>query len=139
MHPIFEQQPAMLVIANRTLDKAMSMKKKVEEKGEFRLVSVAANEFDELNGQSFDIVINATSAGLTDSILPVPTGIFAPGALAYDMMYGRETPFMAFARRQGAEVVDGLGMLVEQAALAFSWWRGVQPETKPVIALLRHT
>ena len=100
---------------------------------------MAANEFDELDGQSFDIVINATSAGLTDSILPIPTGIFAPGALAYDMMYGRETPFMAFARRQGAEVVDGVGMLVEQAALAFSWWRGVQPETKPVIALLRHT
>lgn len=138
LHPIFEQQPAMLVIANRTLDKAMSMKKKVEEKGEFRFVSVAANEFDELDGQSFDIVINATSAGLTDSILPIPPGIFVPGALAYDMMYGHETPFMAFARQQGAEVVDGLGMLVEQAAVSFSLWRGVQPETKPVIAQLRH-
>ncbi|PJC05064.1 MAG: shikimate dehydrogenase, partial [Gallionellales bacterium CG_4_9_14_0_8_um_filter_55_61] len=83
-------------------------------------------------------VINATSAGLTDSEVPLPKGIFAPNALAYDMMYGRETPFMAFARQQGAEVADGLGMLVEQAAEAFFIWRGVRPDTKPVIAALRN-
>ena len=64
-------------------------------------------------------VINATSAGLSNDMPPLPEGIFAPDALAYDMVYGRETPFMAFARRQGARAVDGLGMLVEQAAESF--------------------
>jgi shikimate dehydrogenase len=83
-------------------------------------------------------VINATSAGLTDSELPLPPTIFAPGALAYDMMYGRETPFMKFARKHGAAVVsDGLGMLVEQAADSFLRWRHIRPETAPVIAALR--
>lgn len=85
----------------------------------------------------FDVVINATSAGLSDSEVPLPEGIFAPGALAYDMMYGRETPFMTFARQQGATVADGLGMLVEQAAEAFYLWRGVRPDTASVIAALR--
>ncbi|HEU0283491.1 MAG TPA: shikimate dehydrogenase [Gallionella sp.] len=91
-----------------------------------------------LTSHQFDIVINATSTGLTDEMPPLPHGIFAPGALAYDMMYGRETPFMKFAREHGAAVVaDGLGMLVEQAAEAFCIWRGVRPDTAPVIAALR--
>lgn len=138
LHPVLEQRPSLLVIANRTLDKALRMVKKIEEQGDFRYVSVNAYAFDDLQGQSFDIVINATSAGLSDSKLPLPPSIFAPGALAYDMMYGRETPFMAFARTHGAAVVaDGLGMLVEQAAEAFQIWRGVRPQTAPVIAQLR--
>ena len=95
------------------------------------------SNYDGLNGQQFDVIINATSAGLTDSEVPLPPGIFAPGALAYDMMYGRETPFMAFARSEGAQVADGLGMLVEQAAEAFYIWRDIRPETAPVIARLR--
>ena len=138
LHPLLEQRPSLLVIANRTLDKALRMVKKIEEQGDFRYVSVNAYAFDDLQGQSFDIVVNATSAGLSDSELPLPAGIFAPGALAYDMMYGRETPFMAFARSHAAAVVaDGLGMLVEQAAEAFSLWRGVRPQTAPVIQQLR--
>ncbi len=88
--------------------------------------------------KQFDVVINATSSGLSDEMPPLPPGIFAPGALAYDMMYGRETPFMKFAREQGAQVADGLGMLVEQAAEAFFIWRGVRPDTAPVIAALRN-
>lgn len=87
--------------------------------------------------QTFELIINATSAGLTDSEIPLPQTIFAPGALAYDMMYGCETPFMKFSRQHGAQVADGLGMLVEQAAEAFYLWRGVRPETAPVIAALR--
>jgi shikimate dehydrogenase len=91
-----------------------------------------------LHGHQFDVIINATSAGLSDEMPPLPPGIFAPGALAYDMMYGRETPFMKFAREHGAAVVtDGLGMLVEQAAESFFIWRGVRPDTAPVIAALR--
>ena len=90
-------------------------------------------------GQPFDVVINATSAGLTDSEIPLPPDLFAPHALAYDMMYGRDTPFMKFARARGARVADGLGMLVEQAAEAFYIWRGVRPDTAPVMAALRAT
>jgi shikimate dehydrogenase len=143
LHPILEQQPSMLIIANRTLDKALSMVKKVEERGDFKFVSVNAFAFEDLINQNqktqqFDIVINATSTGLSDAKLPLPENIFAAGALAYDMMYGRETPFMTFARTHGAaHIADGLGMLVEQAAEAFYLWQHVRPETAPVIAKLR--
>ncbi|ACT51727.1 shikimate dehydrogenase [Methylovorus glucosotrophus] len=135
LHPILAQQPALLVVANRTLDKALAMVRKVEAQGELLYVSVQALAFEDLPGQAFDVVVNATSAGLTDSQLPLPPSMFAAGSLAYDMMYGRETPFMAFARAHGAEhVVDGLGMLIEQAAESFYLWRQVRPDTAPVIA-----
>jgi len=140
LHPLLAQQPAMLVIANRSLDKALSMVKKVEAQGDFQLVSVTAHAFDDLHGQSFDIVINATSAGLSETKLPLPEDMFAKGSLAYDMMYGRETQFMTFAREHGAAIVtDGLGMLVEQAAEAFYVWRKVYPDTAPVIKSLINT
>lgn len=139
LHPVLAQQPELLVIANRNLDKALSMVRKVQDQGDYRYVSVNAYAFDDLHGQSFDLVINATSAGLTDSALPLPDNLFAPDALAYDMMYGRETPFMVFARQHGATIVaDGLGMLVEQAAEAFFVWRQVYPETASVIAELKN-
>jgi shikimate dehydrogenase len=133
LHPILDTAPKLLFISNRTPQKAIALKKSVEQ----HVVSVNAVEFGELGDAQFDVVINATSAGLTDSEIPLPAGIFAPGALAYDMMYGRETPFMKFAREHGARVADGLGMLVEQAAEAFYIWRGVRPDTVPVIAALR--
>ena len=123
---------ATLTVANRTDSRAHEMAERFAYLGR-----VYTSSYDDLFGQCFDIVINATSAGLTDSEVPLPPGIFAPGALAYDMMYGRETPFMAFARSEGAQVSDGLGMLVEQAAEAFYIWRGVRPDTAPVIAALR--
>ena len=81
----------------------------------------------------------ATSAGLTDTALPLPDIIFGQNCLAYDMMYGRETLFMKQAEANGAKVSDGLGMLVEQAAEAFYLWRGVRPETAPVITQLRQS
>ncbi len=137
LHPILASSPSLLVITNRTLDKAISMVKKVEAQGDYQFVSVNAYAFDDLQGQEFDIVINATSTGLTDTLLPLPASIFAPQALAYDMMYGRETPFMAFARTCNASVSDGLGMLVEQAAEAFYVWRGVRPETQSVMQAIR--
>ena len=84
------------------------------------------------------MVINATSTGLSDAGLPLPPGLFAPGALAYEMVYGKGlTPFLKQARAAGcAHTADGVGMLVEQAAEAFAWWRGVRPETRPVIQRL---
>lgn len=138
LHPLLAAQPELLIITNRTLDKAINMVKRVEARGEMLYVSVDAYAFDDLAGQQFDIVINATSAGLTDSQLPLPASIFAPGALAYDMMYGRVTPFMAFAHQHGASVFDGLGMLIEQAAEAFYIWRGARPDTAPVIEMFKH-
>lgn len=122
-----------VVIANRTIEKAQVLADEFKGSG-----TVYAKRYDELAGKSFDLVINATSSGLKDELPPLPKGLFKPGALAYDMMYGRETPFMAFARQQGAAVVsDGLGMLVEQAAEAFYLWRDVRPDTKPVLEKLR--
>ena len=138
LHPLLAAQPELLIITNRTLDKAINMVKRVEARGEMLYVSIDAYAFDDLAGQQFDIVINATSAGLTDSQLPLPASIFAPGALAYDMMYGRVTAFMAFAHQHGASVFDGLGMLIEQAAEAFYIWRGVRPDTAPVIEMFKH-
>lgn len=131
--PLLAQQPQKLVVANRTIAKAEEMVSKSLDK----VTQVLACTYDELNNQQFDIVINATSASLSDTALPIPTTVFAQNCLAYDMMYGRETPFMQQARANGASVADGLGMLVEQAAEAFYVWRGVRPETKPVIAMMR--
>lgn len=123
---------AELTVVNRTPEKAQQLGAAFTAHGQITVCGYA-----ELGGKTFDIVINATSTGLTDEMPPLPPTIFAPGALAYDMMYGRETPFMKFAREHGARVADGLGMLVEQAAEAFCIWRGVRPETAPVIAALR--
>jgi shikimate dehydrogenase len=132
--PLLDQQPAALVIANRTAAKAHDLATHFSKIG--RVLGCA---YPELAGQSFDLVINATSASLSGELPPLPPGVFAPGSLAYDMMYGKDdTPFMAFARQQGtARVADGLGMLVEQAAEAFFVWRGIRPDSAPVMALLR--
>jgi shikimate dehydrogenase len=127
--PLLEHHPARLVIANRTAAKALELADRFGCQG---------CGFDDLVGQSFDLVVNATSASLAGDAPPLPAGVYAHDALAYDMMYGRETPFMAAARATGARVADGLGMLVEQAAEAFFIWRGVRPETAPVIAMLRN-
>ncbi len=131
--PLLAECPGLLVVANRTLQKAEN----VVSKSHHESRQAKATTFEGLKNQQFDIVINATSTGLTDTALPVPDTVFAEGCLAYDMMYGRETPFMKQARNHGAQVVDGLGMLVEQAAEAFAYWRGIRPETQPVIAMVR--
>lgn len=141
LHPLLDEAPVSLVIANRTLDKAQNMVKKIlSATKEPRAFLVSAIAFDNMAADAqFDIVINATSTGLSDTTLPLPNTIFAEGCLAYDMMYGRETPFMRQARKNGAQVSDGLGMLVEQAAEAFYLWRGVRPQTAPVISSLRNS
>jgi shikimate dehydrogenase len=128
-----ETKPGTLVISNRTVDKAQRMANKINNP----LTHVQACTFKALQGQAFDIIINATSAGLSDSALAIPNSIFAKNCLAYDMMYGRETPFMRQAKNNGAQVADGLGMLVEQAAEAFTVWRSVRPETQAVMQDIR--
>ncbi len=120
-----------LTVVNRTLEKAQRLA------ANFATYHIATYAYEALADLSFDVIINATASGLSDELAPIPASIFAPNALAYDMMYGRETPFMTFAKQHGAQVADGLGMLVEQAAEAFFIWRGVRPDTAPVIAALR--
>lgn len=127
--PLLDCGPARLFIANRTAHKAVELARHFGREVEGGGFEAAATPFD--------LVINATAASLGGELPPLSPAVFAPGALAYDMMYGRETPFMAFARAHGAATADGLGMLVEQAAEAFHLWRGVRPDTAPVIASLR--
>ena len=123
-----------LTVANRTASRAQQLARAFS----IQRGRISGGGYEEIADRSFDLIINATSSGLSDELPPLPSTIFAPGALAYEMLYGRETPFMKFAREQGAAIVsDGLGMLVEQAAEAFYIWRGVRPDAAPVIAALR--
>ena len=132
--PLLDAGITALTIANRTVSRAKLVAEHFAHLG-----PVTGCGYDELAGQSFDIVINATSASLSGSMPALPVGIFAPGSLAYKMMYGMgDTPFRIFAREQGAAVIsEGLGMLVEQAAESFFVWRGVRPEVRPVMELLQ--
>lgn len=127
--PLVDSGPAALTIANRTARRAEELADLFQK--------VQGGSYRELSGRAFDLVINATSSGLENQAPPLPAGVFAPEALAYDMVYGRDTPFMAVARAAGAEACDGTGMLVEQAAESFLLWRGMRPETAPVLAALR--
>lgn len=137
LQPLLERKPDLLIVANRTLDKAERLVRHFHKDASAVPLGVIARSYENLGGQPFDLVVNATSAGLEGAMPPLPDGLFAPGALAYDMVYGHETRFMAFARARGASCADGLGMLVEQAAESFFIWRGLRPDTAPVIAQLR--
>jgi shikimate dehydrogenase len=127
--PLARAGAAAIVIANRTVPRAQALAARVP--------GATACGYEALAGRSFDLVVNATSAGLAGELPPLPAGLFRPAALAYEMVYGRVTPFMAMARAAGAQVSDGLGMLVEQAAESFLVWRGVRPQTAGVLAALR--
>lgn len=133
--PLLAEHPESLFLANRTADKAAEVAEQFADLG----VRIDGGGFDALAGRSFDLVVNATSASLSGRLPPLPDGLFAEGSTAYDMMYGKEeTPFLAFARSQGAALsADGLGMLVEQAAEAFFVWRGRRPDTRPVLRQLK--
>jgi shikimate dehydrogenase len=132
--PLLERGPAQVVIVNRTREKAVALA------AEFRsLGPVESCAYPDLRGRDFDLIINGTSASLTGQVPPLPERVLAPGGWCYDMMYGAApTVFVEWGRAHGAaRSVDGLGMLVEQAAESFFLWRGVRPDTAPVIHSLR--
>jgi shikimate dehydrogenase len=125
--------PGAVVVANRTHARAVALAADFAHR-----VAVEAREFDALEGR-FDLVINATAASIEDAVPPVPARVVDGGTLCYDMMYGAvPTAFLRWAAAAGAgRRADGIGMLVEQAAESFALWRGVRPETGPVLAALR--
>lgn len=127
--PLREAGVSSIVVANRTAARAEALAA--------RFPGVRGCGYADLAGERFDLVVNATSAGLSGEAPPLAAGLLAPGGVAYDMVYGRDTPFLAWARAAGGRAVDGLGMLVEQAAESFLVWRGVRPDTAPVLKALR--
>ncbi len=132
--PIARENPASISIANRTHAKAVTLADQFSD-----YTSIDAVPFAELS-QPFDLVINATAASLTGQSLNLNDNIFNSETVAYDMMYARQaTPFMQFAGSCGATAIDGLGMLVEQAAKSFAIWHGIMPETAGVITKIRAT
>jgi shikimate dehydrogenase len=131
--PIMEEAPSRVVIANRTAEKAVQLA------GEFKFLGdISGCGFEELEGLQFDLILNATSASLSGQMPPLPEQLLAKQGSCYDLAYGNEpTAFVRWGIAQGAQLsLDGLGMLVEQAAEAFFIWRGVKPQTRPVIDLL---
>jgi shikimate dehydrogenase len=137
VEPLLRERPRRLVTANRTINKAHALVAHFDSLRTLAAAGISASSYDALAGSRFDLIINATSAGLANAMPPLPADIFASGALAYDMVYGATTPFLQHAEERGVRVADGTGMLVEQAAESFFIWRGVRPETAPVIALLK--
>jgi shikimate dehydrogenase len=136
--PLLLEKPAELVIANRTAETATRLALEFARLPGCAVgVKPESSGYPGLAGREFDLIINATSAGLSGAVLPVPTSVFAQRCVAYEMVYGRPTPFIEQARAAAARVADGLGMLVEQAAEAFFIWRGVRPQTAPVLAALK--
>jgi len=132
--PLLQLLPAALVVAGRTAARAQALAAQFADLGPIRGCGLS----DAAAGGSFDLVINATSAGLRGEVAAIPAAAVGAGSFCYDMMYGHgETAFVAWARARGAaRAVPGWGMLVEQAAESFLLWRGVRPDTRPVLAEL---
>ena len=133
LRPFLAEMPAVLFIANRTVEKAHALARSVAGQG-----PIESGGYADLAGRSFDVVFNATSASLRTELPPVPADVFAEAVLAYELAYGKGlTPFLRMARDAGVkQCADGVGMLAEQAAEAFEWWRGVRPDTRAVIEAL---
>ncbi|MCG6967956.1 MAG: shikimate dehydrogenase [Chromatiaceae bacterium] len=135
LRPLLDAKPGRLVVANRTAAKALALASAAVKHG-----AVIGCGLDELAGERFDLIINGTAAGLAAKVPDIPADCLAAGGWTYDMLYGNEpTAFVKWGRSHGAaRSLDGLGMLVEQAAEAFRLWRGVQPDTAAVIESLRN-
>jgi shikimate dehydrogenase len=130
--PLLSAHPQQIIIANRTLSKAAEL-------AAFDPKIMQSCGFDDLNGETFDLIINGVSSGLHGEMPTLPNNLLKNNSLAYDMLYGdRKTPFMKWAENQNVKTVDGVGMLVEQAAEAFFIWRGIRPETSFIIKSLKN-
>lgn len=135
--PLLEARPAEVVVVNRTAANARALVERHLGHAQRHGSRVVAAGLDD-PGRAFDVVLNASASSMQGSGVPVPATVLAPGALAVDLMYGPAAAgFLAWAEAHGARGRDGLGMLVEQAALAFELWRGVRPVTAPVLEALR--
>lgn len=135
--PLIGERPTELVVVNRTAARAAELVERHAEAARALGIALAAAPIGDC-GRAFDVVVNATSASLGDAGVPVSASVLHPGSLALDMMYGAPArSFLAWAAAHGAQGRDGLGMLVEQAAESFHFWRGVRPEAAPVLAALR--
>lgn len=134
LEPLIRLKPSHLVIANRTVSKAQQLSRDFSDLGDVRACS-----FEALAGNQFDLIINGSSSSLAGELPPLPTHALNDEGCCYDMMYSaKPTPFMRWGAENAAwAVADGLGMLVEQAAESFCIWRGVRPQTRPVVALIR--
>ncbi|MES2565158.1 MAG: shikimate dehydrogenase [Pseudomonadota bacterium] len=132
---LLAEHPAALVVVNRTFERANALVERFRDL--FPQAPLSASGYEALEGRTFDLIVNATSAGLSGAMPVLASGVFGENALAYDMTYAKASPFLSLAGGAGATCADGLGMLVEQAAESFYVWRGVRPDTAPVIELLR--
>ena len=132
--PLLDERPEKLVVANRSPGKAKTLVEYF-----LPLGNIAACSFDDLKGHSFDLIINATSAGLGGAVAPFPASILRPDTVCYDLSYSmKDTPFVSWSREHGSKQVhQGWGMLIEQAAESFSIWRGIRPDTDAVLSRLR--
>ena len=135
--PLVEAGCPSVTVANRTRDKAAQLVQRHAAWADQHGVALAATGLADA-GEAFDVVINSSASSLAGASVPVAAAVLKPGALAIDLMYGPAAqPFLGWATAHGATARDGLGMLVEQAAGAFELWRGVMPQTAPVLAALR--
>jgi shikimate dehydrogenase len=132
--PLLDLGPHLLVIANRTPERALALAREFGDLG-----PVTGCEFSSLEHHRFDLIVNATSASLRGEVPLIPIDVVGSGTTCYDMAYGAgDTPFVSWAKRLGAgRAEQGWGMLVEQAAQSFKLWRGVEPDTAPVLQALR--
>ena len=137
IYSILEKKPTELTLTNRTIEKSNMIQNKMNEYAESFDVSLNVVEIVKLPHHYFDVIINATSASLSDGDLNIDNKVFHEDSLAYDMMYGKETNFIKQARSQASQTSDGIGMLVEQAAEAFYIWHHIKPQTNNIIDLLR--
>ncbi|CAM8414474.1 AroE Shikimate 5-dehydrogenase [Candidatus Methylopumilus universalis] len=137
IYSMLEKKPSELILTNRTIEKTNAIQNKMDVHVKSFDVNLNVIEISKLPHQYFDIIINATSAGLNNAELGIDHKVFHEGSLVYDMMYGKETSFIREAQSKGSKTSDGLGMLVEQAAEAFFIWHHIKPQTKSVIESLR--
>jgi shikimate dehydrogenase len=133
--PLMERDPAQLVVANRTPTRAVALAREFSDLG-----NIAGCGFAEVEGPPYDLIVNGTSASLQGEMPDMPVGLVGEDTVCYDMAYGRgHTPFTLWAKSLHAKrTTKGWGMLVEQAAASFSLWRGIRPDTKPVLEALSH-